>query len=153
MPKISKTKGNLFTTGLFDLFKYSDKGKSSYAYSFYPLFSAYVLAVEVINSLTVLTSKYEISLEGIKTRSLWRRRSLTWSEIKEITIVDAFVAKGIQISIASSRMPTPLLTAQMGNQEELNKAIIEAFMQAKPSYQLDQATINTYGYPPFGIFE
>jgi hypothetical protein len=58
-----------------------------------------------------------------------------------------------EISIASSRMPTPLLTAQMGNQEELNKAIIEAFMQAKPSYQLDQATINTYGYPPFGIFD
>ena len=93
-----------------------------------------------------------MDLAGIEKRDLFGRRYLPWSVVWAVGVhTNYFGGFNVNIGVVGARHMT-LFTSQIGNGEEIIKAILEASTTSNPGVSLRGWAVEAFGTPPFGIF-
>lgn len=105
----------------------------------------------------ILNTKVEVGQKGIKSRLGTRRREIAWADVisLEVPHFNGWTpGLGYNIVLISEQhKPTTITAFAFSNGHTIAKAIIEASTRANPKVHVDQMLLNSYGLPPYGIFD
>jgi hypothetical protein len=102
--------------------------------------------------LTGISTSLVVSLEGIRVRSLWGSREVSWREVQTLHFQTNYFNKYSARIVLDDpdKRPVGLLLGLLGNSHELGKALVEAAYTSNPEIRFSGA--HHYGPPPYGIF-
>ena len=101
----------------------------------------------------LLRQRYVVSLAGIEATGLWRKRFISWKEVKMLAVMPTFIeANNIKLFLHNGGNIS-LFTALLAHHEKSAKAILEASHKANSNIEFKFLLSNEYGRPPYGIFK
>ena len=106
--------------------------------------------------LWLLTLKVSVDKNFLISKSLFGRREIPILTIREISIpngVGWIPLSGYNLILYCEEGEGIAITNTFfWNSNKLTKAILEVAINANPSVSIDPVLIDTYGFPPYGIF-
>ncbi len=103
--------------------------------------------------LGAITAQYEIDIQSIRMRTIWKSRTILWSDVVELRAKPNYFGQFvIVIATKSDDRGVALISSFMENQKEIVRAIAEASFLSNPDVRVGRIFASIYGLPPYGIF-